>query len=65
MNKVLAKYMGKVFKTATKTFKSTDTPWITSAIKRQINKRKRMFKKERKRTKEWRKQKRKTDLMIM
>ena len=46
MEEVMENYMSRCFETVTKTTKSTDAPWITSAIRRKIKIRKGVFKKK-------------------
>ena len=54
----------RCFQNVTRTIKSTDPPWITKAIKKQIKTRKRVYEKGRKRTDAWKIEKAKSDKMI-
>ena len=64
MNTVLEGYANQAFKMVTRKIKSSDPPWITPAIKRQVAKRKRIFRQTEQREGRWRSEKEKSNQMI-
>ena len=58
-------WMDKAYPTKNLTIKSTDQPWITFEIKKAIKDRKKIFKKDEKRTERWKTAKKNTDSLIL
>ena len=64
LTEVLEKYTEKSFRTMRRTIKTSDAPWMTREVEREIGRRKRMYTKAEDRTREWHDQKRLTRRLV-